>query len=232
MEFTGMNQRSENPSGYLRRRRGALEEQRVGPVDGGGGLAPHAAHPAPASVHPVERVGDPRPPLDEHPDVARPHVLAPPAAAAAAPPGPAGDRRGRRGGRVGAVPRRPHGVELGADARAPDGGVPVGEGREERREGRPLAGADGVQRRGEERRRRRGGVGGDGRELEVAGDEEEEDDGGGQHRGHVVDPLREEHRGGAPLLLLRKLLEASSPRRSARSRSLSEEGEAIGRILV
>jgi len=179
----------------LRRRRGALVEQRVGAVDGGGGLAPYAADPAAARVDPIERVGDPRPPLDEHPDVARLKLLAP----GPAPRRAAGDGRG--GGGVGGGQLR--GGELGADAGAADGGVPGVEGLEEGGEGVAVAGADGVERGGEaggagasawEEGRGRGERG-DGGQLEVAGEEEEQDGGGGEHRGHVVDALPEEHLG-------------------------------------
>jgi hypothetical protein len=160
-------------SEYLRRRRGALEQHRVGAIDGGGGLAPHAADPAAAGVDPVERVGDPRPPLDEHPDVPhRRHLLAPRAA---------GYGRRVRG-------------DLGADAGAPDGRVPVAERGEEGGEGGGVAGADGVERGGETG----GGGGGErggGGQLVAAGEEEEQDGGGGEHRGHVVDALPDEHRG-------------------------------------
>ena len=180
---------------YLLRRRSALVEQRVGSVDDGRGLAPHAADAAAARVHPFERVGDPRPPLDEHPDVPRLHLLAP----RASPPGPAGDgSHGGRGGRVG-------GADLGADTGAPDGGVPGAESGEDGGEGVPLAGADGVERRvnagalrgGGDDGAQRGGEGGCyGGELEVAGEEDKQDGGGGEHRGHVAGALRHEHRGG------------------------------------
>jgi hypothetical protein len=214
---------------YLRRRRGALKEQRVGTVDGGGRLAPDAANPAAAGVDAVERVRDPGPALDEHPDVARRQVLAP---SGSAPRGAAADGRRRRvlRGAVSAGARtrqrqaraqlQSRGGELGADAGAADGGVPGREGLEERGEGVAVARSDGVERGGEARcareERRRGGDGG---ELEVAREEEEQDGGGGEHRGHVVDALREEHRGWAGHFATLR-----PPRPIAGARDLSRRG--------
>lgn len=124
------------------------------------------------------------------------HLLAP----RASPPRSAGDGSHGRGR------RRVSRADLGADAGAPDGGVPSAEGGEGGRKGRPLAGADGVERCLEaaapscagcgDHGGERGGEGGGYRgELEVAGEEEEQDEGGGEHRGHVIDALRHEHRG-------------------------------------
>jgi hypothetical protein len=108
-------------------------------VDGGRGLAPYAADPAAARVDPVERVGDPRLALDEYPDVARGHLLAP----GPAPRRAAGDCCGGGGlcGGVGAV--QLPGGELGADAGAADGDVPGVEGAAPRRppESPPVAAA-------------------------------------------------------------------------------------------
>lgn len=123
------------------------------------------------------------------------HLLAP----RASPPRSASDGNHGRGH------RRVSGADLGADAGAPDGGVPSAEGGEGGRKGRPLAGADGVERCIEaavpsgagswDGRGERGGEGGGYRgELEVAGEEEEQEEGGGEHRGHVIDALRYEHR--------------------------------------
>jgi hypothetical protein len=194
---------------YLLRRRGALEQQRVGTIDSGGRLAPHAADPAAAGVNPIERVRDPRPPLDEHPDVPRRRQIFAPR------PAP---RRAACDGRRRRVRVRGRG-ELGADAGAPDGGVPIAERGEEGGEGVRVAGADGFERgggagagAGEDGRGRGGSERGDGGQLEVAEEEEneEQDGGGGEHRGHVVDPLPYEHRGSSA---------RPRTRRSARSRS-------------
>lgn len=81
------------------------------------------------------------------------------------------------------------------EPRAPDLGVPPGEGGGEIGEWFLGAGAQGVGGGGQEGDGGRGVDGrGEGGEFEEAGEEEDEEGGGGEHRGEVVDGLYGEHR--------------------------------------
>lgn len=157
------------PSG----RHHVLEQQSIGLVSKNLGFGPQASHSAAARIEIVQIVRNPSPPFHEHAYMIHPQRRAIPAV----------DLLYRRG--VG----RPSFVPL-PEPRAPDLGVPPGEGGGEIGEGFLMAGAQGVGGGGGGGDGRRGGDRrGEGGKFEEAGEEEEEEGGGGEHWSEVVDGL-------------------------------------------